>query len=628
MSWYRDGVVALAAGSKAVAGTGTQWTANVKPGGMFLTPAGLYEVETVANDGQIQLVTPYAGTTASNVAYAIAPTQGYILDLAKQVGLLLAGLGQMKDAYDSGFFNGKIDAAVLSAARGAAQIGFTQPHTGGVLRTIEDRLRQEVFIEDFGAKADGITSCSGAFALASIAALGKRLVVRGTFLIGTTVTLIGGVDYDFSQAKFIPGAGCGSYLFRVVGETNFRIIGGDYSFKAGVTPQVSIPTGVYSSCTMIYIENCSNFTVRDTTSSRAWTHINVYNSSSFLIENNHMVNCNAGLAGVATTSASGAAVTQHGVIVGNRILMCGDDGIFVGPQQATAAVRHILVMGNTVTKTTNSVNTIDGSVVAAVLIRIGNNIATPGTTEHIQVMANILADAVDTAILCAAVSRCVVSNNVVKGWAKRQADAFRLGVSAALPFDDSIFSDNIAYGNVVDARAIGLVSSRRSTIRGNKVACSIGGEGALRADASTDNLILENTLWNTKAYGISMESGSGGNTIELNNLSVYVALPVRDLNTTGVDNTYRLNKGYTTRKRILVTQPAGSNSVLVPHGTGPYASPGTVSLDRLRISLQGRTSMGTAKTAIVTNVTAGNFNIQTDVAPGVDVLWDCLAEVI
>lgn len=628
MSWYRDGVVALTANSKAVAGTGTQWASNVKPGGMFLTPAGLYEVEAVASDGQIQLVTPYTGPNASNVAYAIAPTQGYILDLAKQVGLLLAGLGQLKDAYEAGLFNGKVDAAVLSAARGAAQIGFTQPQAGAAIWTVEDRLRQEVFPQEFGAKADGLTSASGAIAMACLAAYGRKLTVRGTFLLGSTVTLIGGVDYDFSQAKFIPGAGCGSYLFRVVGETNFRIIGGDYSFKPGTTPQVSIPTGVYSSCTMIYIENCSNFTVRDTMSSRAWTHINVYNSSSFLIENNHMVNCNAGLAGVATTSASGAAVTQHGVIIGNRILMCGDDGIFVGPQQATAAVRHILVMGNTVTKTTNSVNTIDGSVVAAVLIRIGNNIATPGTTEYIQVMANILADAVDTAVLCAAVSRCVISGNVVKGWAKRQADAFRLGLSSALPFDDSVFSDNIAYGNVVDARAIGMVYSRRSTIRGNKAACSIGGEGALRADNSTDNLILENTLWNTKAYGISMEATSGGNTIELNNLSVYVALPVRDLNTTGVNNEYRSNKGYRTRTRNLVTQPAGASSVLVNHGAGPFATPGTVPLDRMNIRVTARGSLGAAKVFWVSNLTAGSFSIQTDVAPGVDVVWDWVAEVI
>lgn len=128
-TWYRDGTVTLTNGSKAVTGVGTEWIAYVLPGGIFFTPTGLYEVESVATNGSMQLVSPYAGPTVAGTAYAIAPTQGYITALSKQLGAVLANFGSLKDAWVNGTLAeatdllDKIDASVLAGATGTEKVG-------------------------------------------------------------------------------------------------------------------------------------------------------------------------------------------------------------------------------------------------------------------------------------------------------------------------------------------------------------------------------------------------------------------------------------------------------------------------------------------------------------------------
>lgn len=179
MSWIRQGVVALTNGSKAVAGTGTQWQGNVRNGDTFYTPAGPYEVDSVTDDDTLQLVDAYAGPTASNVAYKIAPTQGHLISVAKQQSQLMADLGALKDAYLAGDLVAaedltvKIDAAVLALSGGAAKVGWSRPEAGSTARKVSDKLNEIVSIRDKGAKVDGTTDDSAAIASA-------RAVISGT----------------------------------------------------------------------------------------------------------------------------------------------------------------------------------------------------------------------------------------------------------------------------------------------------------------------------------------------------------------------------------------------------------------------------------------------------------------
>lgn len=106
-TWYRDGLISLTAGSDLVAGVGTEWVDNVLPGGIFFTPTGLVEVERVISDGSLKLVSAYAGPTVAGAEYAIAPTQGYVTALSKEVNALLGTFGELKDAWQDGTLVGK-----------------------------------------------------------------------------------------------------------------------------------------------------------------------------------------------------------------------------------------------------------------------------------------------------------------------------------------------------------------------------------------------------------------------------------------------------------------------------------------------------------------------------------------
>lgn len=73
--WYRVGTVTLTFGSKAVVGYGTKWkSANPLPGkgSMLCGPDGkVYEVDTVADDNNLTLVSSYTGTSGAGQGYAL-----------------------------------------------------------------------------------------------------------------------------------------------------------------------------------------------------------------------------------------------------------------------------------------------------------------------------------------------------------------------------------------------------------------------------------------------------------------------------------------------------------------------------------------------------------------------------
>lgn len=97
MSWYRTGTVSLKNGSAAVAGVGTDFVANVRPGFALNGPdGGVYEVQSITGSTSITLVSPYKGADVAGAAYSIVQTQSMIADLAAQAAALLAGFGSAR----------------------------------------------------------------------------------------------------------------------------------------------------------------------------------------------------------------------------------------------------------------------------------------------------------------------------------------------------------------------------------------------------------------------------------------------------------------------------------------------------------------------------------------------------
>lgn len=101
MPWLRGGTVAVTNASTTVIGTNADFAANSRIGDAFIGPDGFnYEIGNVSSATVISIIPAYKGPTASGVAYAIMPVQGYPKALADafssinvQWGTKLAGLG-------------------------------------------------------------------------------------------------------------------------------------------------------------------------------------------------------------------------------------------------------------------------------------------------------------------------------------------------------------------------------------------------------------------------------------------------------------------------------------------------------------------------------------------------------
>lgn len=114
---------------------------------------------------------------------------------------------------------------LLSGSTGAALIGFLQAGAGAVLRTLQAKAGDTVSVKDFGAKGDGVTDDSKAFADAFAA--GRTVTVPfGVYfvkniVIGTHQTLNG----NGALFKAAPGA---NWIFKLTG---FRAVIRDAYFE-------------------------------------------------------------------------------------------------------------------------------------------------------------------------------------------------------------------------------------------------------------------------------------------------------------------------------------------------------------------------------------------------------------
>lgn len=82
----------------------------------------------------------------------------------------------------------------LAAATGSALVGFKQSYSGTVTRTVQDALRQVVYVEDFGAVGDGTTDDTAAFQAAINALQGMSVQDMEIHLRAKPYRIVGSLE--------------------------------------------------------------------------------------------------------------------------------------------------------------------------------------------------------------------------------------------------------------------------------------------------------------------------------------------------------------------------------------------------------------------------------------------------
>ena len=137
-NWYRVGTVAVVNGSANVVGTGTFWTSQCNPGDRFtVDQENWYEVATIVSDTAMTIQGvggsgAFAGTTASNLAYAIDRnfTNNLNANIAASVASLVAQYQANSNGALSGLFGNGLAATPGIAFLNEASTGFFHPATG------------------------------------------------------------------------------------------------------------------------------------------------------------------------------------------------------------------------------------------------------------------------------------------------------------------------------------------------------------------------------------------------------------------------------------------------------------------------------------------------------------------
>jgi hypothetical protein len=82
---------------------------------------------------------------------------------------------------------------------------FLQTGTGAVARTVTSKLQDVVHVKDFGAKGDGVTDDSAAFAAALASGAAEVRADDGTYVINSVITLAKGQKIDFGAGTHTVG---------------------------------------------------------------------------------------------------------------------------------------------------------------------------------------------------------------------------------------------------------------------------------------------------------------------------------------------------------------------------------------------------------------------------------------
>lgn len=220
--------------------------------------AGKWLLLSFANDGgtlRVDLASPAPGNGASLVQYDADET--------------------VKDRLDA-----------LSSGGGAALVGFQQAGAGAVVRNAQDKMREWVTPEDFGAVGDGVADDTVPVQNAINVGRVVRFRPGATYRITSSLIVPSNTTIIAHGAKVIRGANGLNNLIRNYADgvtggtnaaTNITIDGGEWD--GGDDSQGVI--------TVMAFGHCNRITVRNATIRRVphWHHIELNGAADVLIEN-------------------------------------------------------------------------------------------------------------------------------------------------------------------------------------------------------------------------------------------------------------------------------------------------------------------------------------------------------
>ena len=175
-----------------------------------LSPVGGVAAQFFTNTGAVltggKLYTYAAGTTTPQTSYTtsagnVAWTNPIVLDAAGRVsgsGEIWITVGVtykfvLKDSND--VLIGTYDNVSTEVNTDASLVSYTPAGTGAVTTTVQDKLRQYVSVQDFGAVGDGVTDDTAAiqatitFAIGNSATAGNVFFPSGTYKVTSTLTI-------------------------------------------------------------------------------------------------------------------------------------------------------------------------------------------------------------------------------------------------------------------------------------------------------------------------------------------------------------------------------------------------------------------------------------------------------
>ena len=211
MAWYRAGTATFTNGSRAVIGSGTAWSTNVRAGDEIIGPDSISrEVETVTSDTALTMVEPYTGATAAGAAYKVKPIQGWNRDVAAQLAALINDYGSVEAALTVLAGNLGLGKSPNASAKldVAGQVWVDAPSGDATLRLLASGAEKgklavtsagRVYVESNGAEV--MTWLNGNVGV-GMAAPGARLDVKSqinlTNSVGTSFPGVKGSVFGYS----------------------------------------------------------------------------------------------------------------------------------------------------------------------------------------------------------------------------------------------------------------------------------------------------------------------------------------------------------------------------------------------------------------------------------------------
>ena len=149
----------------------------------------LLTAQTVVNGGRVQI----GSWDASGATHTLPSKRGTIAQLPAT-----CTLGEEYFATDATAGQNKYYCTAVNTWTQSQGTGtFLQSGAGAVSRTVTDKLRDVVHVKDFGAKGDGATDDSAAFAAAIASGAGEVRADGGTYVINSPITLAKGQKLYF-----------------------------------------------------------------------------------------------------------------------------------------------------------------------------------------------------------------------------------------------------------------------------------------------------------------------------------------------------------------------------------------------------------------------------------------------